>query len=84
MEIELNNEQTTPSQQQEQRKASHDLAAARLVKSADLSKMAFSIEEDLRENYPVTLVFKMSLHLKKKSPIIFNFPFLSVLRSSHI
>ena len=32
MEIELNNEQTTPSQQQEQRKASHDLAAARLVK----------------------------------------------------
>ena len=33
MEIELNNEQTTPSQQQEQRKASHDLAAARLVKN---------------------------------------------------
>ena len=35
MEIELNNEQTTPSQQQEQRKASHDLAAARLVKNAE-------------------------------------------------
>ena len=35
MEIELNNEQTTPSQQQqEQRKASHDLAAARLVKTS--------------------------------------------------
>ena len=39
MEIELNNEQTTPSQQQEQRKASHDLAAARLVKiSVQLSQ----------------------------------------------
>ena len=35
MEIELNNEQTTPSQQQEQRKASHDLAAARLVKMCE-------------------------------------------------
>ena len=37
MEIELNNEQTTPSQQQEQRKASHDLAAARLVKRGNLT-----------------------------------------------
>ena len=52
MERELNNEQMAPSQEeQQQRKASHDLAAARLVKSK-------SFQEPLLLSLPVYLAQK--------------------------
>ena len=61
MEIELNNEQTTPSQQQEQRKASHDLAAARLVKICHSN----TILEFAYEQAPESLTLKNENHVSR-------------------